>query len=75
MHLGSSREFWEVKVLKAKGNICPLISIFRQPRAVCNKGAENRVEEERDWFRRKEERTLETGNVRISMASSVGSVT
>jgi len=41
MLLGSSREFWEVRALKEKGKICPLISIFHHLRAMCNKGAEN----------------------------------
>lgn len=54
MHLGSSREFWEVRVLE-KGNTCPLLSIFHQPREVCSKGAESRVDEGSDWFRIKGE--------------------
>lgn len=76
MLLGCSREFWEGKVLKEKGNVCPGMRIFSQPRAVCNKGAVSRVKfggggiglEEK----KKGEGTLERGNVGISMGSSKG---
>lgn len=57
MLLGCSREFWEGNVLKEKGNVCPGMRIFSQPRAVCNKGAVSRVKfGGGDWFRREEER-------------------
>lgn len=74
MLLGCSREFWKGKVLKEKGNTpkdAPIMSIFSQPRAVCNKGAVNTetggigLEE-----KIKGEGTLERGSVGISMGRS-----